>query len=45
VSARYVYFWRTLGGGKDLCDGHVGFMGVASSALILYEGIINMMQS
>jgi Peroxisomal biogenesis factor 11 (PEX11) len=45
VSAHYVYVYRLFNGGKDISEGHVGLMGVASSVLILYEGYLKAIRS
>ena len=46
VSMHYIYIWRKLRGEAGcIRDGNVGLMGVASSALILYEGYRNIVRA
>ena len=46
VSMHYIYIWRKLRGEAGcIRDGNVGLMGVASSALIIYEGYRNATRS
>ncbi len=40
VSAHYVGIWKRVFG-EDLVEGHVGLMGVLSSALMIFEAYIN----
>lgn len=46
VSMHYIYIWRKLRGEAGcIRDGNVGLMGVASSALIIYEGYRNIVRA